>query len=381
MVQPGEVCRSISSVDPPAPQVGLLGQLALGRLLAAAPPARRPGPAGSSHSRRPTGCRYCRTSTTRPVVVERDHPDRADVARRSRGRPRRRRAWSTSSVTHVEDRPVVHRGSAGDRPVSAPVLRRRPPAPPATVTRRSAPASTGELVGLRVRQRGADERGEQRVRPGRPALELRVRLGGHEERVHARAASSTNSTSRPSGEVPEIRSPALVERVPVGVVDLVPVPVPLGRPRSTRTPRPRSSPRPAAPGTSPAASCRPGRPCRRRCPPGRPWWRSPGGGAGSSNSSELAPVQAGQVTRRPRSSCTAGRGRARGVGIPFSRAYRTAPILPSMPRTPKPPGMHDPVHAGERRRGAGRGDRSRRWAPSGAPPGRGGRSRRPGPPR
>ena len=36
--------------------------------------------------------------------------------------------------------------------------------------------------------------------------------------------------------------------------------------------------------------------------------------------------------------------------MPCSRAYRTAPILPSMPRTPNPPGMHDAVDAGERAR-------------------------------
>ena len=28
--------------------------------------------------------------------------------------------------------------------------------------------------------------------------------------------------------------------------------------------------------------------------------------------------------------------------MPFSRAYRTAPILPSMPRTPNPPGTSTP---------------------------------------
>src|SRR5689334_18551877 len=42
------------------------------------------------------------------------------------------------------------------------------------------------LAGLVV-QCGTDEGGEQRMRPGRPALEFRVSLGADQERVHVRA--------------------------------------------------------------------------------------------------------------------------------------------------------------------------------------------------
>ena len=64
---------------------------------------------------------------------------------------------------------------------------------------------------------------EQRVRAVWAGLELRVELGGDEARV---VASSTISTSRSSGEVPE-GHPRLLENRPVAVVDLEPVAVAL----------------------------------------------------------------------------------------------------------------------------------------------------------
>ena len=82
------------------------------------------------------------------------------------------------------------------------------------------------LVGLVV-QRRADERDEQRVRPGRPALELGVRLGADDERMDVGGVLDELDqvpVRRRAGEP----QPALGDAVAVGVVDLVAVPVPLG---------------------------------------------------------------------------------------------------------------------------------------------------------
>ena len=84
-------------------------------------------PAGSSHMRRPTGCRYWRTSTTRPCVVEGDH-------RRPRRRAARRSRLAvpppgmvTSSVSTDEDRAGVPLGArAGPRACCGSLTRSEP---------------------------------------------------------------------------------------------------------------------------------------------------------------------------------------------------------------------------------------------------------------
>ena len=128
------------------------------------------------------------------------------------------------------------------------------------------------------------------------------------------SASSTNSTSRPSGEVPEQHQAALLERARYAVVELVAVPVPLvhdllavGR-RATFEPG-CSSRR----STRRAASCRP---CRRRRA-ARPSGRSPGAGECGSNSLEFAPASPHDVAGELDAPHTAGRGTGRGTGSPL----------------------------------------------------------------
>ena len=109
------------------------------------------------------------------------------------------------------------------------------------------------------RDRRGDEAVEQRVRALGPALELGVELAGHEPRVVLRARRSRRA-GRP-GDWPLRSMPACLERLAVAVVDLEAVAMPLvddllavdrGGLRAGRQP---------APGTGPAASCRPCPPC------------------------------------------------------------------------------------------------------------------------
>ena len=78
-----------------------------------------------------------------------------------------------------------------------------------------------------------------------------------------------------------------------------------------------------------------------------------GFGVSGSNSAELASA----IPARWRAASMTMHCRPRhrpSAGMPRSRACRSAPTLPSMPRMPKPPGIDDPVQAGERSCRAGR---------------------------
>ena len=193
--------------------------------------------------------------------------------------------------------------------------------------------------------------------------------------------SSTYSTSRPSGDVPEHDQPGLLAAGP-------------GSRCSPRTgagagPRPRS--RPYASATSEPAH----QLLRVRAEPHRAAHvplagddvdlvghrgdhrvrGRPGRTRSSSRPSSPARCRAVSITMhcRPRQ-----RPRA---GMPRSRAYRIAPSLPSMPRTPKPPGTSTPSTP-DSAAAAPAGVRAVvARAPSGSPPGRGARTRRPAAPR
>ena len=69
-----------------------------------------------------------------------------------------------------------------------------------------------------------------------------------------------------------------------------------------------------------------------------------GCGARSSNSSELAPARPARWRATSMVMHCRPRHRPR-IGMPFSRAYRAAPILPSMPADAEPAGDHDAVDA------------------------------------
>ena len=236
-------------------------------------------------------------------------------------------------------------------------------------------------VGVAYATAAPTNAGEQRVRPGRAGSSA-PGAPGWPRRTGARSrSSSTNSTSRPSGEVPEITQPGLGQRVPVGVVHLVPVPVPLGDLGRVRTPRPRASPGVSVGrvGAQPHGAAQVAlagddvllvghggddRVRRRR----------------ASNSGELAPARPARWRATSIVMHCRPRHRPR-VGMPFSRAYRAAPILPSMPRTPKPPGITTPSTPAR----AAAAPVGRVAVVAGHPaelrPGRGGRSRPRGSPR
>ena len=182
----------------------------------------------------------------------------------------------------------------------------------APATSSSARPAVGRVVGdrqplgLQVVQRGPDERDEQRVRPGRPRLEFRVRLGGHQERVQRRdparrtPPATSPATSRTAAD-PPARAP------PVGVVDLVAVPVPLGNAgAAVDLGDQRALGQPRRVGTR-GASCRPCPWHRRRRRAGRPWWRSPGRRRWR-RTRRSSRRRARPGSGRPRSRCTAARG-------------------------------------------------------------------------
>src|SRR5690348_12299403 len=84
----------------------------------------------------------------------------------------------------------------------------------------------GEQFGVLVVDRRRYERDEQRVRPGGPALQLGVRLGAYDERMHVRRVFDELDQMPVGGRT---RNPqaAFGDPVTVGVVDLVAVPMPL----------------------------------------------------------------------------------------------------------------------------------------------------------
>ena len=180
--------------------------------------------------------------------------------------------------------------------------------------------------------------GEQRMRPGRAGQELRVRLGRDEERVAGQLGELHQvAVRRQAGE----DQPGLLEGRTVGVVDLVPVPVPLlDQGAAVQL---------LAPGC-PACSTAGYRP-RRMVPP---MSRSPATtsswsamvaitGYGVSGSNSALSASASPARSRATSMAMHCRPRHRPrIGMPCSRAYRIAPIFPSMPRTPNPPGIRTP---------------------------------------
>ena len=64
----------------------------------------------------------------------------------------------------------------------------------------------------------------------------------------------------------------------------------------------------------------------------------------TSNSEELASVDAAHVARELDDGAPASRGRCRRTARRSVRAARTACTMPSMPRTPKPPGTRSPSY-------------------------------------
>ena len=72
-----------------------------------------------------------------------------------------------------------------------------------------------------------------------------------------------------------------------------------------------------------------------------------GNGVSGSNSAELAPSMP-QTWRANSTTAICIPRQMPRKGIPFSRAIRAASILPSIPRSPKPPGIRIPSAASER---------------------------------
>ena len=152
----------------------------------------------------------------------------------------------------------------------------------------------------------ADELAEERRRPRRPRLELRVELAGDEPRV--------------IGQLDDLDEPALLERarddeagvdelLAVVVVDLVAVPVALVDDRLAVASRASASPRRARPPARRGASCRRG----PRSPSAPAAGRSPGTASRdpSRSSWRRRGRRRGARTRRRRRAC---RGRCRGTG-------------------------------------------------------------------
>ena len=178
-------------------EVGLLGQLAL-RAPPAAARRRRRAARRAAPSRAPTGCRYWLTSTTRLVVVQGDHADRARVvddlalgdaavaaSARASTRTEITRPANTCSVSTTAYSSLIEVASAAPLGTRGRRARRLGPVP---VGRCSPSHRRGSRTGSRsaslYSSAAPTSAAEQRVRPGRPRLQLRVRLGGDEERVH-----------------------------------------------------------------------------------------------------------------------------------------------------------------------------------------------------
>ena len=165
--------------------------------------ACRPAPrAARRRRRRGTGARAARrrrrstgTTTTAPGWRTTCRSNSSPSVLRDAHVARRRR------------KPASQRAARSRRPGTRRVASVRPGARRAPAPRSAAAgAADGPRPG---RARRLHERGEQRVRPVGAALELGVGLGADEERVTR--GSSTNSTRRSSGEVPEQTSPDFLE--------------------------------------------------------------------------------------------------------------------------------------------------------------------------
>ena len=242
-----------------------------------------------------------------------------------------------------------HESSAAIRPRSASWCMCRSSSAQASIDRRAEARQAGS------RPRQPDRRGRRPLRataaptksrnsgcgPVGPRLELGMELAGAEPRVVRQLDDLDQPLVRRRARDDQAVRDELRAQ---GVVDLVAVAVALVDHRLAVGPRRRRCPRPPSPGRSPAASCRPcprpasaraggrspGRPSRRRT---RSSWRPRGRPRGGR-------------TRPPRPACP---GRRPRNGTDCSRANRTAAILPSMPRTPNPPGMRMPSTCESRR--------------------------------
>src|SRR5689334_4038114 len=80
---------------------------------------------------------------------------------------------------------------------------------------------------LLARDRRLDQPGEERVRPGRPGLQLGVRLGRDEVRVHVTRVLDVLDELVVGRDAGEDDPGALLQLRAIRVVDLVAVPVPL----------------------------------------------------------------------------------------------------------------------------------------------------------
>ena len=198
----------------------------------------------------------------------------------------------------------------------------------------SAASTATAARGPRPLERRADEPAEQRGRPRRSRLELRVELARDEPRV--------------IGQLDDLDEPPLLERsgddetgvdelVAELVVDLVAVPVALvDRRLAVDLARARPSRRARRPARR-AASCR----RDPRSPSAPAGGRSPGYGVSGSISVELAPSRP-HTCRANSETATCMPRQIPRYGMPCSRATRQARILPSQPREPKPPGTSTP---------------------------------------
>ena len=228
-------------------EVGLLGQLALAAASGSSP-ATSSSPAGISHSRVRTGCRYWRIRNTRSSLVEREHGDGAgvvDVLAHDRLRVELERV-----ATDVPDEPVEDPVALPQREVDRLVGERGQPF-----------ADVEQQARLLALERRADESAEQRVRVVRAAAELGVRLRADVERVHvARQLDELDEVA--VGRHAREHQARVGDAVAVGVVDLVAVAVALadlggavelGGDRARRRASPGTGPRRIVPPRSPPA--------------------------------------------------------------------------------------------------------------------------------
>ena len=240
------------------------------------------GPPGAGTGRPARRCRRRRARRPRPRrSARRPRAGRSDrracaPRRRAARRSFRRRAVSDSRRLEL----VLSHGDSGSRRCESSASSRS--THPRSSARGAVRSLLGDLdrqpLGGLVVQRRADERREQRMRPGRTALELRVRLRADVERVDV--AARTRRTRRGGRRARCRRTAGRLSAMllAVGVVDLVAVAVALGHLGGAVGLRHDASPARAPPGRHRGAWCRPGRPRRRRCRPDRPSSRSPGRG-------------------------------------------------------------------------------------------------------
>ena len=185
--------------------------------------------------------------------------------------------------------------------------------------------------------RGRDQPGEQRVRPGRPGAQLRVRLGGHEVRVRlARQLDELHQAAvrRGAGEDQAARRDLLavlvvhLVAVPVPLLDLGQAAVRLADQRALREQRRvQAQPHRAAEVAARDDVHLVGHRGDHRV------------AVFSSNSAEFGALDPGQVPGALDHHALQAEAQAQDRDLVLPRV-RTALILPSMPRTPKPPGMH-----------------------------------------